>query len=81
MLQYCNVILWLYLWAVGLGKETALAFQARPHYYGSVFKSGAVQLGSISVSSSLTTAVQRLVGVDLLSVWVVNSTADQVQTD
>lgn len=75
------MILWIYLWAEGLERQAALAFQARPHYYCTVFKSVVLQPGSISVSSSLTTATQRPVGVDLLSVWALNTTADQVQTD
>lgn len=70
MHRYWNVILWIYLWVVDLETEAALAFPSRPHHYCSVFKSGAVQLVSISVSSLLTAAAEVGFCVDLLSVRV-----------
>lgn len=59
--------LWIYLWAVGLEQEVE---PTRPHHHCSTLK---------SVIYLLTTATESVVSVDLLSVWVVNSAAGEVE--
>lgn len=59
--------LWIYLWAVGLEQEVE---PTRLHHHCSTLK---------SVIYLLTTATELVVGVDLLSVWVVNSVAGEVE--